>query len=221
MIFPNVTRHILRLWFYLSPGLYAIDSCLASVALPIIGDCSSESVRDAVRAYRDVIYNMKHRTGSRWRRWPGLVDLLAASGTSSSAARAELRQGPVMADSLRQIDELSMDTSTPVAIDVRKLGVRYSLRFTRKTTLRKSFTNLLTRNTGEQSFWALREVDFRLVNGESLAIIGPNGAGKSTLLQVLAGIITPSEGVVDVRGHISSLLTLGPASTRSSPAART
>jgi ABC-2 type transport system ATP-binding protein len=114
-----------------------------------------------------------------------------------------------MADPLRQIDELSMDTSTPVAIDVRKLGVRYSLRFTRKTTLRKSFTNLLTRNTGEQSFWALREVDFRLVNGESLAIIGPNGAGKSTLLQVLAGIITPSEGVVDVRGHISSLLTLG------------
>jgi ABC-2 type transport system ATP-binding protein len=114
-----------------------------------------------------------------------------------------------MADPLRQIDELSMDTSAPVAIDVRKLGVRYSLRFTRKTTLRKSFTNLLTRNTGEQSFWALREVDFRLVNGESLAIIGPNGAGKSTLLQVLAGIITPSEGVVDVRGHISSLLTLG------------
>jgi ABC-2 type transport system ATP-binding protein len=114
-----------------------------------------------------------------------------------------------MADPSRQIGELSMDSAAPVAIDVRNLGVRYSLRFTRKTTLRKSFTNLLTRNTGEQSFWALREVDFQLVNGESLAIIGPNGAGKSTLLQVLAGIITPSEGVVDVRGHISSLLTLG------------
>jgi ABC-2 type transport system ATP-binding protein len=96
-----------------------------------------------------------------------------------------------------------------VAIDVRDLGVRYSLRFTRRTTLRKSFTNLMTRNTGEQSFWALQDVNFRLVNGESLAVIGPNGAGKSTLLQVLAGIITPSAGVVDVRGHISSLLTLG------------
>jgi ABC-2 type transport system ATP-binding protein len=101
------------------------------------------------------------------------------------------------------------DDDPNVAIDVRDLGVRYSLRFTRRTTLRKSFTNLLTRNTGEQSFWALRDVNFRLVNGESLAVIGPNGAGKSTLLQVLAGIITPSEGVVDVRGHISSLLTLG------------
>ena len=40
-------------------------------------------------------------------------------------------------------------------------------------------------------------------------MIGPNGAGKSTLLQVLAGIIRPSEGVVDVRGHVSGLLTLG------------
>jgi ABC-type polysaccharide/polyol phosphate transport system ATPase subunit len=47
------------------------------------------------------------------------------------------------------------------------------------------------------------------VRGESLAVIGPNGAGKSTLLQVLAGIILPSEGSVEVSGHVSSLLTLG------------
>ncbi len=40
-------------------------------------------------------------------------------------------------------------------------------------------------------------------------MIGPNGAGKSTLLQVLAGIIMPSEGIIDVRGQVSSLLTLG------------
>jgi ABC-type polysaccharide/polyol phosphate transport system ATPase subunit len=45
--------------------------------------------------------------------------------------------------------------------------------------------------------------------GESLAVIGPNGAGKSTLLQVLAGIIRPSEGAVEVYGHVSGLLTLG------------
>jgi ABC-type polysaccharide/polyol phosphate transport system ATPase subunit len=48
-----------------------------------------------------------------------------------------------------------------------------------------------------------------VVHGESLAVIGPNGAGKSTLLQVLAGIIQPNEGEVDVIGHVSSLLTLG------------
>lgn len=95
------------------------------------------------------------------------------------------------------------------AISVRNLGVKYSLRFTKKTTVRQSFSKLLTREKGEKEFWALRNVDFDLVHGESLAVIGPNGAGKSTLLQCLAGIITPSEGTIEVRGSMSSLLTLG------------
>ena len=100
-------------------------------------------------------------------------------------------------------------SGAPVVIDVRNLGVRYSLRFTKKTTLRQSLANLFRRDERPTEFWALRNVAFQLVHGESLAVIGPNGAGKSTLLQVLAGIITPSEGEVDVRGAISSLLTLG------------
>jgi ABC-type polysaccharide/polyol phosphate transport system ATPase subunit len=96
----------------------------------------------------------------------------------------------------------------PVAIDVQGVGVRYSLRFTKKTTLHRSFVNLLGGRRPDE-FWALQDVSFKLRQGESLAVIGPNGAGKSTLLQVLAGIILPSAGSVDVRGRISSLLTLG------------
>ena len=98
--------------------------------------------------------------------------------------------------------------SVDFAIAVRDLGVRYSLRFTKKTSLRRSFAQLLRRNRGEKSFWALRGVSFTLARGESLGVIGPNGAGKSTLLQVLAGIIMPSEGVVEVNGHVSTLLHL-------------
>ena len=99
--------------------------------------------------------------------------------------------------------------SVPYAIDVDNLGVRYNLRLTRKTTVRDSFKNLTKRKEGPTSFWALRDVTFRVQHGESLAVIGPNGAGKSTLLQVLAGIIAPSEGSIHVVGKISSLLTLG------------
>jgi ABC-type polysaccharide/polyol phosphate transport system ATPase subunit len=97
----------------------------------------------------------------------------------------------------------------PVAINVQELGVKYSLRFTRKTTVRQTLTGRMRRRDQDTTFWALREVTFKVVRGESLAVIGPNGAGKSTLLQVLAGIITPSAGVVEVVGHVSSLLTLG------------
>jgi ABC-type polysaccharide/polyol phosphate transport system ATPase subunit len=94
------------------------------------------------------------------------------------------------------------------AIAAADLGVRYDLRFTKKTTIRSSFAQMVGRGHVEQ-FWALRHVELRVQRGESLAVIGPNGAGKSTLLQVLAGIIRPSEGAVDVVGHVSGLLTLG------------
>ena len=99
-------------------------------------------------------------------------------------------------------------TDTEYAIAAQSLGVRYSLRFSRKKSIQRTLGQFLARDEVEQ-FWALRDVSFRLVHGESLAIIGPNGAGKSTLLQVLAGIIRPSEGAVDVRGHVSGLLHLG------------
>jgi ABC-2 type transport system ATP-binding protein len=99
--------------------------------------------------------------------------------------------------------------AAPYAIDARGIGVKYNLRFTKKTTFRQSFSGMLRRGEGAKDFWALRDVTFRFVHGESLAVIGPNGAGKSTLLQVLAGIILPSAGSVDVRGQVSSLLTLG------------
>ena len=95
-----------------------------------------------------------------------------------------------------------------VVIRADAIGVRYSLRLTRKQTVRDSLIRRMKR-TGDPDFWALRDASFSMVHGESLGVIGPNGAGKSTLLQVLAGILLPSEGVIEVDGHISSLLTLG------------
>jgi ABC-type polysaccharide/polyol phosphate transport system ATPase subunit len=101
-----------------------------------------------------------------------------------------------------------MTGGAPYAIEAVDLGIQYNLRFNRKVTIRQSIANLVGRRGGNR-FWALRHVDLRLLHGESLAVIGPNGAGKSTLLQVLAGIMRPSEGRVDVRGHVSGLLGLG------------
>lgn len=94
------------------------------------------------------------------------------------------------------------------AMAAEDLGVEYSLRFHRQKTVQRTLGQMLSRDPVEQ-FWALRHVSLRVTHGESLAVIGPNGAGKSTLLQVLAGIIRPSEGTVEVRGQVSGLLTLG------------
>jgi lipopolysaccharide transport system ATP-binding protein len=58
-------------------------------------------------------------------------------------------------------------------------------------------------------FFALKDVSFRMDQGESLAIVGSNGAGKSTLLGLAAGLATPTTGRVISNGRINALLELG------------
>ena len=57
-------------------------------------------------------------------------------------------------------------------------------------------------------FWALQNISFDLIKGETLGVIGRNGAGKSTLLRLLAGIVAPDRGEVITHGASASLLSL-------------
>ncbi len=60
-----------------------------------------------------------------------------------------------------------------------------------------------------EEFWALKDISFSIMPGESVGIIGKNGAGKSTLLKILSRITPPSTGKIITRGRIASLLEVG------------
>ena len=67
----------------------------------------------------------------------------------------------------------------------------------------------LPSNPSQEEFWALKNVNFEVKQGEVLGIIGRNGAGKSTLLKILSRITEPSIGRAHIKGRVASLLEVG------------
>jgi lipopolysaccharide transport system ATP-binding protein len=111
---------------------------------------------------------------------------------------------------------------TDTIIKVNGLGKRYRIwhqRPERYTALRDVISNKVRRIfdaewgkekiSAYEDFWALKDVSFEIKRGEVVGIIGRNGAGKSTLLKILSRITEPTEGCVELDGHVASLLEVG------------
>ncbi len=94
-------------------------------------------------------------------------------------------------------------------IEANDVGVFFKKYRSRRRTFREAVFRTLTGNDELLQFWALRNVSFRVKEGESLGIIGPNGSGKSTLCLILSKIMPPDEGSMQIKGNVSALLSLG------------
>lgn len=116
-----------------------------------------------------------------------------------------------------------------IAIEFNNVGKQYRLglvgtgslqhdlnRWWQTTILRKEDPYLKIGEVNDRStkgnsdyVWALKDISFKVEQGDVVGIIGKNGAGKSTLLKLLSHITAPSTGTIDYRGRIASLLEVG------------
>lgn len=110
-------------------------------------------------------------------------------------------------------------------IEVDKLSKKFKLGVYGGKTLRDDLSVWLAKLRGKQNplitigdesrvdqkgeFWALKDINFEVKQGEVLGIIGKNGAGKSTLLKLLSRISYPTSGEIRIKGRIASLLEVG------------
>src|SRR5438270_10337765 len=69
--------------------------------------------------------------------------------------------------------------------------------------------NYMAEGDVEEEFWALKEINFTVQQGDRVGVIGRNGAGKSTLLKILSRITEPTRGRIIIRGRVASLLEVG------------
>lgn len=96
-------------------------------------------------------------------------------------------------------------------IKIEGIGKKYSLgQKEAYCSLRDNIADFFKGKKKEKSeFWALKDVSFEVQKGEVIGIIGRNGAGKSTLLKILSRITPPTEGKIEMRGRVASLLEVG------------
>lgn len=95
-------------------------------------------------------------------------------------------------------------------IQLDNVTVRFRIPHERIPTLQEyAIRWIKQRRVRYSDFNALHDVSFTVQSGETLGIIGANGAGKSTLLKVIARVIRPTTGRVQLNGHIAPLLELG------------
>lgn len=102
------------------------------------------------------------------------------------------------------------DLANGPVIEAKGLGVRFAVNRRRKRSLREMFIHGTKRdpNAEGDEFWPLRDVSFEVARGDCVGIVGKNGTGKSTLLKMIAGVLIPDEGDVQVRGKVAPLLEL-------------
>ena len=97
-------------------------------------------------------------------------------------------------------------------IKLDNVSMKFNLGIEKNFSLKLFFINIFKSKKNKpkkEDFWALKDVSFDVKPGEVIGFVGSNGAGKSTLLKVIAGVMKPTKGKIEVKGNICPMIELG------------
>lgn len=100
-----------------------------------------------------------------------------------------------------------MDKKKMIVVD--NVSMRFSLASERLDSFKEYVIKTIKQQVSYDEFWALTDVSFEVGQGDALGLIGLNGCGKSTMLKVIAGVLKPTKGSVQVYGSVAPLIELG------------
>lgn len=113
-------------------------------------------------------------------------------------------------------------SDTKLAIEIKNLSKSYMIGHEKKATpgtvtfrdalagiVRKPVELITGHKLKKEKFWALKDINLEIEQGDVVGIIGRNGSGKSTMLKVLSRIVEPTKGEIIMRGKVASLLEVG------------
>ena len=98
-----------------------------------------------------------------------------------------------------------------IRCELENVTVEFPIHTVTSRSIKNTFISTISNKklSNDQKFpvvKGLKNISFKLKPGDRLGVTGPNGSGKTTLLRTIAGIYSPTKGVINIKGRISSLL---------------
>lgn len=94
-------------------------------------------------------------------------------------------------------------------IKAENVSMQFNMATEKIDNIKEYFVKKVKGHISYDTLWALKNVNFQMDAGESVGLVGLNGSGKSTFLKILAGVLEPTEGKVEVAGSVAPLIELG------------
>ncbi len=94
-------------------------------------------------------------------------------------------------------------------IEVNDISIRFRLYKEHVDSIKEYCIKKLQNKLQYDDFWALKGVSFSVKKGEAVALVGKNGSGKSTMLKIIAGVMRPTFGHVELGGTVAPMIELG------------